>query len=175
MASLGGLLRPPDPPSPVSDADLLSAPVGSEEGLGPQLLTPPRGGLCLSVRLPQVLDVGEDRQAAALQEEIEQEGWEINHRVSAMAERLGVAPRDRLVSELSGGERRRVALARVLLASPKLLILDEPTNHLDAETIEWLQDWLTRFRGGVLLVTHDRYLLEASAVQGSEPSMQTER
>lgn len=114
-------------------------------------------------RYEQAMSDGRDRIAADLQEEIEQHGWQMDHQVAAMAERLGVAPRERAISALSGGERRRLALARVLLAAPKLLILDEPTNHLDAETIEWLQDWLERFRGAVLLVTHDRYLLEATA------------
>ena len=61
---------------------------------------------------------------------------------------------------LSGGQRKRVALAHALIASPQLLILDEPTNHLDAETITWLEDYLARYRGALLLVTHDRYFLD---------------
>ena len=124
-------------------------------------------------RYEQAMSDGRDRIAADLQEEIEQHGWQMDHQVAAMAERLGVAPRERAISALSGGERRRLALARVLLAAPKLLILDEPTNHLDAETIEWLQDWLERFRGAVLLVTHDRYLLEATANQLSRSMMES--
>jgi ABC transport system ATP-binding/permease protein len=88
-------------------------------------------------------------------------GWDQSHRVSAILDHLGVIRRDVPVSQLSGGERRRVALGRILVSSPDLAILDEPTNHLDAETIEWLEEYLIEtFRGALLLVTHDRYLLD---------------
>ncbi len=91
-------------------------------------------------------------------------GWEQRHRAEQMLEKLGIADPDRIVDTMSGGERRRVALARVLVAQPALAILDEPTNHLDADTIEWLEEYLVQsFRGAVLVVTHDRYVLDAIA------------
>ncbi|RME28884.1 MAG: ABC transporter ATP-binding protein [Deltaproteobacteria bacterium] len=102
---------------------------------------------------------------AALQDRIDRVGWSVDHRVDAVADRLGLPPRDASIAHLSGGELRRVALARVLLQQPRLLMLDEPTNHLDAETCEWLQALLAGWPGGVLLVTHDRYLLEAVATR----------
>ncbi len=77
-----------------------------------------------------------------------------------MLERLGIADKDQKVSEMSGGEKRRVALAQILAAKPDLAILDEPTNHLDADTIEWLEQYLLSIRGAVLMVTHDRYVLD---------------
>ena len=88
-------------------------------------------------------------------------GWEREHEVEAVLGNLGVKDIDRDIASMSGGERRRVALARLLVASPDLAILDEPTNHLDVETIDWLEEHLEkRYRGAVLLVTHDRYLLD---------------
>lgn len=88
-------------------------------------------------------------------------GWEQSHHIAAILDHLDVQRRDVPVSQLSGGERRRVALGRILVSSPDLAVLDEPTNHLDAETIEWLEEYLLEtFRGGLLLVTHDRYLLD---------------
>ena len=89
-------------------------------------------------------------------------GWERDHVVEEMCAALGIVDLDRPVSTLSGGERRRVALARLLVAAPDLAILDEPTNHLDADTIAWLEDYLVHtFAGSVVLVTHDRYVLDA--------------
>jgi ATP-binding cassette subfamily F protein uup len=88
-------------------------------------------------------------------------GWSREHVATEMLERLGVREPDRPVGTMSGGERRRVALARLLVAQPTLAILDEPTNHLDTETIEWLEGYLnTDFNGAVLMVTHDRYALD---------------
>ncbi len=78
---------------------------------------------------------------------------------------LGIPPEERVLGELSGGELRRVDLCRVLLEEPDLLLLDEPTNHLDAETLDWLEDFLARFRGTVLFVTHDRYFLDRVATR----------
>ena len=95
-------------------------------------------------------------------EEIERlGGWNRLHEAEAIMSSLGMADPSRRVETLSGGERRRVALARVLVGSPSLAILDEPTNHLDVGTIEWLEDYLLhRFRGALLLITHDRYVLD---------------
>ena len=104
-------------------------------------------------------------KVAAIQSQLDTRGWAVEHRVDAMLLRLGCAPREALVSDLSGGERRRVALARALLSEPDILLLDEPTNHLDIETIGWLQGHLEAFAGAVLIVTHDRYLLEAVATR----------
>ncbi|MSR22698.1 MAG: ABC transporter ATP-binding protein [Gemmatimonadetes bacterium] len=86
--------------------------------------------------------------------------WEGTHRAEALLTRLGVGGWDRLVGVLSGGDRRRVALARVLLSEADLLFLDEPTNDLDAETVLWLEEWLFDLRSTILLVTHDRYFLD---------------
>jgi ATP-binding cassette subfamily F protein uup len=96
-------------------------------------------------------------------------GWERLHEAEAIIGNLGLSDPTRLAGTLSGGERRRVALARVLVGSPSLAILDEPTNHLDIETIEWLENYLrTRFRGALLLITHDRYVLDRVATRTLE-------
>ena len=91
-------------------------------------------------------------------------GWERMHQVERCLEHMGVERRDALSSELSGGEKRRVALARLLVSQPDLAILDEPTNHLDVETIEWLEEELVNnFKGALLFITHDRYMLDRVA------------
>src|SRR5688572_13366020 len=88
-------------------------------------------------------------------------GWTLRHEAAGVLDHLGMRDLDAIVDALSGGEQRRVALARILVSQPELAILDEPTNHLDADAIEWLEHWLQeRFRGALVLVTHDRYLLD---------------
>ncbi len=87
-------------------------------------------------------------------------GWELEAKAKAILSRLGIEDTDTPVSTLSGGERKRVALARALILRPDLLILDEPTNHLDADTSAWLEAYLIRYTGVLLLVTHDRYFLD---------------
>jgi ATP-binding cassette subfamily F protein uup len=108
---------------------------------------------------------GDARRVTALQDRLDAVGWSLDHHVASVLDRLRCPPADRATDHLSGGELRRVALARALLASPDLLLLDEPTNHLDADAVEWLQAFLAGFGGGAVLVTHDRYLLEAVATR----------
>ncbi len=98
---------------------------------------------------------------SALQEEIDaKDAWDIDSRVEMAMEALRCPPGDWSVENLSGGEKRRVALAKLLLSKPDLLLLDEPTNHLDAESVNWLEHYLREFPGAVVLVTHDRYFLD---------------
>ena len=98
---------------------------------------------------------------SALQEEIDAaDGWDIDSKVEMAMEALRCPPGDWPVEKLSGGEKRRVALARLLLSKPDLLLLDEPTNHLDAESVAWLENYLRNYEGAVILVTHDRYFLD---------------
>ncbi len=96
-----------------------------------------------------------------LQEEIDAaDGWDIDSKIEMAMEALRCPPGDWAVDKLSGGEKRRVALAQLLLSKPDLLLLDEPTNHLDAESVAWLEHHLREFPGAVVLVTHDRYFLD---------------
>ena len=96
-----------------------------------------------------------------LQDEIEAKGlWDLDSKVDQAMEALRCPPDDADVSKLSGGERRRVALCRLLLEQPELLLLDEPTNHLDAESVHWLEGHLRNYPGAILIVTHDRYFLD---------------
>jgi ABC transport system ATP-binding/permease protein len=88
------------------------------------------------------------------------DGWNIEHRIKSLISNLHTPGSERIVETLSGGEKRRVALCRALVARPDFLILDEPTNHLDTDSIEWLEDFLSRYSGTCLFVTHDRYFLD---------------
>jgi len=100
-------------------------------------------------------------EGAALQDQIDAEGlWDLDSKVDMAMDALRCPPPDANVAPLSGGERRRVALCRLLLSEPDLLLLDEPTNHLDAETVAWLEKHLREFKGAVMIVTHDRYFLD---------------
>jgi ATP-binding cassette ChvD family protein len=100
-------------------------------------------------------------EQAELQEKIDAEdGWDLERRVEIALDALRCPPPDSQVAKLSGGERRRVALCRLLLEKPDLLLLDEPTNHLDAESVAWLEKTLHDFAGTVMIVTHDRYFLD---------------
>ncbi len=96
-----------------------------------------------------------------LQDEIEAHGlWDLDSKVDQAMDALRCPPDDADVAKLSGGERRRVALCRLLLDQPELLLLDEPTNHLDAESVSWLEGHLRQYPGAILIVTHDRYFLD---------------
>ena len=100
-------------------------------------------------------------EMARLQDEIEAEGlWDLESKVEMAMDALRCPPGDAKVETLSGGEKRRVALCRLLLEGPDLLLLDEPTNHLDAESVAWLEHYLKEYKGTVVLVTHDRYFLD---------------
>ncbi|KGN96575.1 ABC transporter ATP-binding protein [Porphyromonas sp. COT-108 OH2963] len=109
---------------------------------------------------PDLMDKLIQRQAE-LQDRIDAiDAWNIDTRISKAMEALQCPPADRLVDHLSGGERRRIALCRLLLSQPEILLLDEPTNHLDAESIDWLEEHLQRYPGTVICITHDRYFLD---------------
>ena len=96
-----------------------------------------------------------------LQDEIEAKGlWDLDSKVDQAMDALRCPPDDAEVAKLSGGERRRIALCRLLLEQPELLLLDEPTNHLDAESVAWLEGHLRNYPGAILIVTHDRYFLD---------------
>ena len=91
------------------------------------------------------------------------EGWDVERRIEVAADALRLPPFEADVTKLSGGERRRVALCRLLMANPDMLLLDEPTNHLDAESVAWLERYLKDFPGTVVAITHDRYFLDNAA------------
>ncbi|MBM4148057.1 MAG: energy-dependent translational throttle protein EttA [Lentisphaerae bacterium] len=99
-------------------------------------------------------------ELARLQDQIDANGlWDLDHNVELAMDALRLPPGDTLVSTLSGGEKRRVALCRLLISNPDALLLDEPTNHLDAESVAWLETYLQKFKGTTVVVTHDRYFL----------------
>ena len=100
-------------------------------------------------------------EQATLQEQIEAgDGWELDRKIEIALDALGCPPAEAEVGKLSGGERRRVALCRLLLEKPDILLLDEPTNHLDAESVAWLERTLRDYAGTVMVITHDRYFLD---------------
>jgi len=100
-------------------------------------------------------------EQAELQDKIDAvDGWELDRTLEVAADALRLPPWEAKVSNLSGGEKRRVALCRLLLSKPDMLLLDEPTNHLDAESVAWLERFLDKFPGTVIAVTHDRYFLD---------------
>ncbi len=119
----------------------------------------------VSNKLGEVTDEDEMQklidEQAALQEKIDAaDAWDLSRQIEIALDALRCPPGDADVTKLSGGEKRRVALCRLLLQKPDLLLLDEPTNHLDAESVAWLQNHLVNYPGAVILVTHDRYFLD---------------
>src|SRR5213075_713711 len=88
------------------------------------------------------------------------DGWTLDNQLEVAMEALRCPPSDWPVENLSGGEKRRIALTRLLIQKPSILLLDEPTNHLDAESVQWLEQHLARYEGTVIAVTHDRYFLD---------------
>ncbi len=117
------------------------------------------------VKVGETDDPAEQARILARQAEIQEQldakgGWDLDARLEMALESLRCPPGDTPVAGLSGGERRRVALARLLLLEPDILLLDEPTNHLDADTVQWLEQHLARYKGTVIAVTHDRYFLD---------------
>ena len=113
-------------------------------------------------------DPGEDTDFDALMEEMGElqgkidavDGWTLDNQLEIAMEALRCPPSDASVDNLSGGEKRRVALTRLLIQKPSILLLDEPTNHLDAESVQWLENHLKEYAGAVLMITHDRYFLD---------------
>ena len=109
---------------------------------------------------PDALDKLIEKQGQ-LQEKIDAvDGWELENQLEVAMDALRCPPADTIVDILSGGERRRVALCRLLIQEPHILLLDEPTNHLDAESVQWLEQHLSQYQGTVIAVTHDRYFLD---------------
>ncbi len=101
-----------------------------------------------------------DRQATVMELLDQNDAWELDTKLEKAMDALRCPEPDQMVNVLSGGERRRVALCRLLLSNPDILLLDEPTNHLDAESVDWLEQYLKNFPGTVIAVTHDRYFLD---------------
>ncbi|MBF0155936.1 MAG: energy-dependent translational throttle protein EttA [Magnetococcales bacterium] len=122
----------------------------------------------VSARFAEVTDPDEMNELVVQQGELQEtidrlDGWDLDRKLEIAADALRLPPWDADVARLSGGEKRRVALCRLLLSSPDMLLLDEPTNHLDAESVAWLERHLTEYPGTVVAVTHDRYFLDNAA------------
>ena len=135
-----------------------------EEGLGPIAALLEEFN-AISERFAEPMDDDEMNRLLERQGELQGRidaagGWEIERKLDVAADALRLPPWDADVTKLSGGERRRVALCRLLLSEPDMLLLDEPTNHLDALSVQWLEQFLERFPGTVIAVTHDRYFLD---------------
>ncbi len=109
--------------------------------------------------LAEAGDMGEEFEKLT-EEMAHKEIWELDSHLEQAAEALGLPPMDANVTKLSGGERRRVALCKLLMMHPDMLLLDEPTNHLDTRAVEWLEHYLKEYHGTVILITHDRYFLD---------------
>ena len=109
-------------------------------------------GADLDTLMSRLASIGEQMESAG--------AWELETNAKIILSKLGIEDFEARVGDLSGGYRKRIALATALLSDPDLLLMDEPTNHLDAESVEWLQAYLGRFRGAILLITHDRYFLD---------------
>ena len=119
----------------------------------------------INLKFGEDLDAGEMDRLVTRQAEVQDlldrmDAWTLDDRLNFAMEALRCPPPDQIVKELSGGERRRVALCRLLLKEPDILLLDEPTNHLDAESVQWLEKHLQNYKGTVIAVTHDRYFLD---------------
>ena len=119
----------------------------------------------INLKLAEPMDDDEmmrviERQGELMEQLDHANAWELDHKLETAMEALRCPEENTLIQVLSGGERRRVALCRLLLSNPDILLLDEPTNHLDAESVEWLEQYLKNFPGTVIAVTHDRYFLD---------------
>ncbi len=135
-----------------------------EEGLG-ETIALIKAYNAISDRFAEPMEDDEMNTLLAEQGELQAKidavsGWEVERKLEVAADALRLPPWDMDVAKLSGGERRRVALCRLLLSEPDMLLLDEPTNHLDALSVQWLEQFLARYPGTVIAVTHDRYFLD---------------
>ena len=135
-----------------------------EEGLG-ETIALVKAYNAISERFAEPMDDDEMNRLLAEQGDLQAKidavsGWEVERKLEVAADALRLPPWDADVKSLSGGERRRVALCRLLLSEPDTLLLDEPTNHLDALSVQWLEQFLARYAGTVIAVTHDRYFLD---------------